>query len=283
MVCDYLRSCYTTKARLHAGQPGRVSVIRWYFAPPGALPLPFQSKITSLNWIDASERTGDGIGEVPGAPRQWSNGKTPAEVTGKSPCGDPSWFVDGSPDGHYPRSPDGPLLACPLPELPMDGLRLAAGAERLADTLPPHAACCMDDDLPAVMYGRISEKAGEAGQLPDLVTFSINPPGTEPSWSYQGLDQWNGWPAGPFIPGYKLNVGCGVDPDGPNGRTWFHSMQAFGDATNGFRQASAADTVNTACSPFLRVWPVCEIADQGGEVHGTYRLELQKEPFPEPP
>lgn len=67
MVCAYLRSCYTTTARLIAGRPDLEQVIRWYWADPAAELLPHVSAVTPAGWMP-DEDPDPPIGEIPGGP-----------------------------------------------------------------------------------------------------------------------------------------------------------------------------------------------------------------------
>lgn len=97
MVFAYLRSCYTTKARMLRGSD-RESTIRWYFAPEGAEHFTDRQSFEPLSWSGGSP-AGNQIGEVIGAPRPWSNGATPDCATGASFwAGNADWFRFGVPE-----------------------------------------------------------------------------------------------------------------------------------------------------------------------------------------
>lgn len=171
MVCDMLRSCYSTKARLHADR-SKLTTIEWYFAPDGALPLPFTSAVMSDNWLPEEEveakALGTTLGEVPGHSRPWRAGAAPASVTGQAPCGLPDWWANGTPaDMVFPRAADGPLLECFVPQ-PAGLDTTGQGNWAHFPALPRHEVGCGPStySLPGRFRVRITNKSG-----PDAVLF----------------------------------------------------------------------------------------------------------------
>jgi hypothetical protein len=105
MVFAYLRSFYSTDA-LCTSDPARKTTIRWYRAPPGALVFPHQHSFSPLLWSDKRTLATRPLGEVPGAPRKWSNGAPPFPAAGSSFCGQPPWYLTGGPALTDPRPTD---------------------------------------------------------------------------------------------------------------------------------------------------------------------------------
>ncbi len=81
--------------------------VRWYFAPPGALPLPFQTCWASSDWCDRYEKAeecyvgefprfdsfGRKVAIIPGIPKPgYSNGRPPPGITGTHYCGSQADF-----------------------------------------------------------------------------------------------------------------------------------------------------------------------------------------------
>lgn len=142
-----MRSCYRTLMRFSAGTP--LVEVRWFRSPAGAPLLNRESSFVSLNW--RTEGTGDydqGLaGEVPGAPRPWSNGDTPGrlDMGYRGPAGPDDYWFAGAP------SPIWLALA-----LNFNGIPLACGAA---------AHPCYAPGLPAVLYIRIVEVSGNMGVI----------------------------------------------------------------------------------------------------------------------
>jgi Concanavalin A-like lectin/glucanases superfamily len=149
MVVDYLRSCSTRPFWVHAptgvitphppdsgmgyGTPadagpsaGREWVqIRWYWAPEGALPLPFDTIYASSDWLSQLESPQMEYGEIPRATKThvagpyidgtpepvWNDGSPPLGATGKTYCGLPEWYQGPVPPGSLVR-PLGGVPAC---------------------------------------------------------------------------------------------------------------------------------------------------------------------------
>jgi hypothetical protein len=107
---DFARSCSIRPFYFFTGPNAPYTMVRWYFAPEGALPLPQGTIWGSSDWCDRYEKADTVIGEfpryeksqvqgpVPGVPSPvWSNGKTPSGVTGQAYCGTPADFQDSKP------------------------------------------------------------------------------------------------------------------------------------------------------------------------------------------
>jgi len=71
MGVDLLRSCYSTRMRLFRDSTEETDIV-WYKCEPGVKPLPFHTVFASRNW-NAPDKDWIGLGEVPGAPRAWTN------------------------------------------------------------------------------------------------------------------------------------------------------------------------------------------------------------------
>lgn len=68
--------------------------VRWYFAPPGAKPLPHGTIFAGDDWDSDEERCVVEYGELPFAPdRKWNRGTPPPGVTGQAACGDADDFL----------------------------------------------------------------------------------------------------------------------------------------------------------------------------------------------
>lgn len=128
MVCDYLRSCYQTRARFHPGSSFESPII-WYWAKEGAQLLPFGSSIRSLNWLEEGEDGPPAIGEVVGAPRTWRSGSIARLPRGQEAHGDPFYYNEGDSAGLVvDRFPSGPLIDCFTAVQPQGGLGLGGQA-----------------------------------------------------------------------------------------------------------------------------------------------------------
>jgi hypothetical protein len=101
---DWVRSCYTTRMRFWT-QTTQSVPIRWVFAQPGAKALPFPHLFASANWAQDKAARWDGIGEVPGIPRPWSNGRSEAPLPGDHYCGTAEQFFNGEPLPPFPQPP----------------------------------------------------------------------------------------------------------------------------------------------------------------------------------
>lgn len=115
VVFAFLRSCYTTKARLLHGSD-RQSTVKWYFAPTGAKYFEGMNCMQPLSWSGGSP-AGNTQGEVIGAPRPYSKGVTPTCAQGTTYWGQKKWFNDGVPSLSGPWVPNacGLPSACPGP------------------------------------------------------------------------------------------------------------------------------------------------------------------------
>ncbi len=151
MVVDFGRSAFTRKVWFFsAPQPLPATVfavpaarfarglywatkplrtVRWYFAAPGALPLPFPTFVDSSDWLDASEAAIAEYGELPRIPKgrkiegppppEWipsyssQKGAAPPGASGQYYCGRPSDFL--TPKPWSPNLPSLNRLASGLP------------------------------------------------------------------------------------------------------------------------------------------------------------------------
>lgn len=173
MVCEYLRSCYSTTAVL---SPGAEPVpIIWYWADPDAQVLPHPSAITSHNWLDASERSGGTIGEVAGAPRRWRDGSMPNRPPGTDFHGEAAWYVEGVPAGNpqptIERTASGIPVGCggPLAAQEGGGAEVAGRGELIAPPPGPFTDCCHSSTQITDQVLAIGSKTGVAVDLPDLM------------------------------------------------------------------------------------------------------------------
>jgi microcystin-dependent protein len=96
MIVDNLKSCYTTLMRVRL-DPELIVPVRWYFAPPGAQPLPTETAFGSSVWeTNDREYPQPGLGEISLA-KTWDKGLAPPAVTGLSTTTPLDWFVNGIP------------------------------------------------------------------------------------------------------------------------------------------------------------------------------------------
>jgi microcystin-dependent protein len=105
MIVDNLKSCYTTQMRVRLN-PELIVTVRWYFAPPGAKPLPTPTAFDSSVWnTDFFDSLAGDLGET-SLTRTWDAGVAPPGVTGQSTPTPLSWFLAGVPasvTGPYPN------------------------------------------------------------------------------------------------------------------------------------------------------------------------------------
>lgn len=122
MVVDHLKSCYTTTVRLRV-DPELLATIRWYWAPPGALPLPtptaFGSMVWDTDWF--SDDLGD-LGET-SLTRTWDRGAAPFGVTGQGTPTPLGWFLTGVPSDVDVGASTWPTCPGALPSGPLIWLR----------------------------------------------------------------------------------------------------------------------------------------------------------------
>lgn len=102
MIVDNLKSCYRTMMRIRL-DPELIVPVRWYFCPPGALPLPYETVFSSSVWETVDrDYPQSGLGEVD-LQRKWDKGLAPPGVTGQSTPTPEAWFNAGLPaDFVYP-------------------------------------------------------------------------------------------------------------------------------------------------------------------------------------
>lgn len=106
MIVDNLKSCYVTRMRIRV-EPELIAIVRWYFAPPGALPLPTESAFGSMVWENTDrEYPQPDLGEID-LTRTWDAGKAPMGVTGTETPTPLDWYVNGVPVGV-----EGPFPPC---------------------------------------------------------------------------------------------------------------------------------------------------------------------------
>lgn len=207
MICDYLRSCYSTSAVLTEGAEP-VPII-WYWADEAAKLLPHKSAVTSLNWMDASERGIGTIGEVAGSPRPWRNGSMPGRPPGQDFHGEPSWYVDGSPPGEtLARTPSGIPVGCGPDFVGQGGAQVGGSAQLLRLSPPVECPCCPDGQLTEELVFEVSEATGIAADLPGRMVFTWTGPHvpSEDKWIAQA-EPPNPPPAG-AIAAYGINFRC---------------------------------------------------------------------------
>lgn len=104
---DHLQRCYSCDMRISLN-PEIIARVRWYFCPPGALPLPTNHFGGSKVWeSNAREYPHAGLGEV-SLDRVWDSGVAPVGVTGQQTETPLEWFRSGVPAevamaGPYPN------------------------------------------------------------------------------------------------------------------------------------------------------------------------------------
>jgi len=121
MVVDFIRSGYRTTMRFFADSDLEIPV-RWYRCQPGALPFPGYNRFASGNNSSPaptderfSPALWQGVGEVGGAPREYSKEPAPLWATGQKFCGTLEEFAGGcvfDPDFEMPLHADGGPLCC---------------------------------------------------------------------------------------------------------------------------------------------------------------------------
>lgn len=92
-----------------------VAPVRWYFAPPGALPMPFNTPFGTSNWLVSGTEPDPGPGELLTTDRAWNNGATPSWAVGTGKyCGPDDWWQNGSPPDAPPviLDPTGQPTCC---------------------------------------------------------------------------------------------------------------------------------------------------------------------------
>jgi len=90
---DWGRRCYSTTARPFRDSDTEVS-LNWYPADTDKGPLPFPSKICSLDWM-GEKHLKEGVGEIWNRPRPFKNRRTPLGIEGDHICGTPDEFLNG--------------------------------------------------------------------------------------------------------------------------------------------------------------------------------------------
>jgi hypothetical protein len=139
MVCDFLRSCYSQKISYVAGDPSIQATATWYFAAPGALPLPTGNAFCSPTW-DTVHPTATTLGFDATSKRTYYNGKRLNASDGTNYAGPLAYFTEGAPGpAVLPRSSDGftPLSCIPpagkflsgtcIPAVPSSGVKNLTG------------------------------------------------------------------------------------------------------------------------------------------------------------
>jgi hypothetical protein len=99
---DWVRSCYSTEMGFFTEFP-LTSNIRWAFAQPGAETFPGPHLFGSANWRSEKKATWTGIGEVAGASRPYSNGRSAAPLPGDHYCGNAALAFSGEPNPPEPQ------------------------------------------------------------------------------------------------------------------------------------------------------------------------------------
>jgi microcystin-dependent protein len=167
-------------------QPELIATVRWYFAPPGALPLPNETAFGSSVWETPDrDYPQPGLGEID-LTRTWDQGVAPPGVTGQATPTPLAWYVDG-----VPATIAGPLAPCPgtLPAAPLwwwrpeeiQGLGVGGGIT----TWPPAPTTAIagvllpSDTAPDLVLGPSGRAAAHLHDpaFPDTVSqyFSLKP------------------------------------------------------------------------------------------------------------
>lgn len=113
-VMDFLRSGYSTSMYSFAPDGSMIPfTARWYRAPAGAVELGERHQYASANYhqgVDYPEQ----VGEILGAPRPWSNGRTPPSLAADNHCGGAAEWVGQLTrlTVPLPSHPDGQPLCC---------------------------------------------------------------------------------------------------------------------------------------------------------------------------
>jgi hypothetical protein len=216
MVCAFLRSCYTTTARLIAGRPDIVSPITWYFCDPDAQLLPIPSVVQPLQWLPAEEREGDPIGEIAGAPRFYRTGTMVGRPKGTDYHGDDEWWLNGSPDGmSLARSSSGIPAECNAPLVGEGGLQIG-GVHQVEGPIRSPCNATRSADRFRVIFG-----PPVFSGFPPLIigTFLLPYSHTEPSgaveWSI-GIPDVVDEPSGAIATDCFVRVRC----QNPSGLGW---------------------------------------------------------------
>jgi len=163
MVMDYITHPYTAYMRLYRGEPDRLTKVVWYWSHPWAKPFPGPGP-ASGKWYNRTSAEYCPVGEVPGQPREKTDGDMPSAMyTGQKYCGKLAWYERGAPPDTptpdrdnqgvpfccYPEQSKGALLfggAAPgvdldedaLPEV--DGGAAVGGAGRIAHRYQSHGS-----------------------------------------------------------------------------------------------------------------------------------------------
>lgn len=195
MIVDNLKSCYTTTMRLRTNPP-LTATVRWYWAPPGAKPLPtptaFASMVWETDWFHGD--VGD-LGET-SLTRTWDSGATPPGVTGQSTPTPLSWYLTGVPAGVT-----GPLVPCAgkLPAGPLVWLR--------PEELPYSIGASINTWKPAPG----TTIPGTVQQISSTMAPLV---GIDPTTGKAGARLWQAGPV-PYFP-LHANVYFGFNPGKPS-------------------------------------------------------------------
>jgi hypothetical protein len=107
-----------------------VKRVRWFFTAPGAKVFPVPSTFCSSNYELDRERP-LGPGEVWNSTRPFSDGATPAGLTGQgSFCGPLDWFVNGTPSDAAPLNLVNGVPRCCVTANPRGSIGLMVGLSR---------------------------------------------------------------------------------------------------------------------------------------------------------
>lgn len=95
MIVDLIRTCKTSQMRFYLSD-GRTATVRWYFAPDGAIPLPFATPFNNQDW-DEWHGAGSTLGEDESAARGARyDGHDPGNASGTGPpCGSADQWLHG--------------------------------------------------------------------------------------------------------------------------------------------------------------------------------------------
>lgn len=173
-MVDYLRSCYSTTAKLIEGSDHESPIV-WYWADPAAGEVQNHHAFGSLNWWQNNSFVQTGPGEVPGAPRPWRDGTIPTPYPAMVRDGTEREWVNGADLGNGPiaRSEFGIPIAC-LPWGTLPG-PYAEHTWTLATSGSPATVVAIWVDFEWVFIGDVS---GDTWRL--SVNTSNIPPGDAP-------------------------------------------------------------------------------------------------------
>jgi hypothetical protein len=101
--------------RFYPDRPDVLVKVRWYFVPPDSPKLAYPNVFTPRTWSDGSGMTWPLLGEVNGAPREWTRGDPPPGLKDNSCQTNAGVWIDGVPYSLHDSAPydaSGVLLCC---------------------------------------------------------------------------------------------------------------------------------------------------------------------------